>query len=210
VRLPLLIAAGALALAIGALLLASLRGGSGPERNATELDSGPFVGSEPPAGITLPAFSLVDEAGRAVTDQSLRGRVAVVTFLDAQCTEACPVIGEVAARAVDRLAPDERRQVAIVGISVDPTEDTPAEIEAFLQRHRATGKLSYLVGGERELTRVWRDFGVLSVAVSGDDDIHSAPVRVYGRDGEWLATLNAGADLTVDALVHDIRTALGE
>jgi len=209
VRLLLVIAAGALALATGALLLASLRDGSG-SGDAAELGSGPFVGSEPPAGITLPSFSLVDEAGRAVTDGSLRGSVAVVTFLDAQCTDACPVIGEIAARAVDRLTPDERRQVAIVGISVDPAEDPPAEVDAFLQRHRATGKLSYLVGGERELTRVWRDFGVLSVAVSGDDDIHSAPVRIYGADGEWVATLNAGADLTVDALVHDIRVALDE
>jgi len=205
-RLLLVLAAGALALAIGILLVSSQFGGSD---DVAAPAASPFVGSVPPAGIELPAFALTDESGETVTDESLRGRVAVVTFLDAQCTEACPVIGEVAARAVDRLEPDERARVAVVGISVDPAEDTPSEVDAFLVRHRAQGRLTYLVGAEDELARVWRDFGVLSVVVSGDDDLHSAPVRIYDCDGEWLATLHSGADLTVDALVHDIRVALG-
>lgn len=209
-RLLLAIAAGALALATGAVLVVVLTGGSGGDVGGAPLDGGPYTGSEAPPGIALPSFSLVDEQGRPVSDGDLRGRVAVVTFLDAQCRDACPVIGEITARAVDRLAPDERQRVTVVGITVDPAEDTPAEVAGFLRRHRAQGRISYLVGDEDELTRVWRDFGVLSVAVSGDDDIHSAPVRIYGPDGEWLATLNAGADLTVDALVHDVRVALGE
>jgi protein SCO1/2 len=204
-RMLLLLAAGAFALAIGILLVASQVGGS-DEAAAPAVS--PFLGSVPPAGIELPAFALVDETGEPVTDESLRGRVAVVTFLDAQCREACPVIGEIAARAVDRLEPAEREQVAVVGISVDPAEDTPAEIDAFLRRHRARARLAYLVGDAAEMTRVWRDFGVLSVVVSGDDDLHSAPVRIYSREGEWLTTLHSGADLTVDALVHDMRVAL--
>ena len=207
-RLLLVAVAGALAAAVGAVLLVSLAGGR--DEGSSSVGGGPYVGSEAPPGIELPRFSLVDERGRSVSDDDLRGRVAVVTFLDAQCADAGPVIGEIAARSVDLLEPGERDQVAVVGITVDPAEDTPAEVAAFLRRHRADGRLAYLVGDEAELTRVWRDFGVLSVVVSGDDDIHSAPVRIYGRDGEWRTTLHSGADLTVDALVHDVRVALDE
>jgi hypothetical protein len=55
---------------------------------------------------------------------------------------------------------------------------------------------------------LWQTFQVLSSFESGDPDTHSAPVRVYGRDGVWLATLHADADLTASSLVHDVRVAL--
>jgi len=33
-------------------------------------------------------------------------------------------------------------------------------------------------------------------------------VRIYDRDGVWVSTLHAGADLTTENLVHDVRVAL--
>jgi protein SCO1 len=206
-RFVLAIAAGAIVLAAGILLVASQVGGGDGTAAA---GPSPFTGSVPPKGIELPSFALTDETGAPVTDADLRGRIAVVTFLDAQCEEACPVIGEITARADDRLEPSEREQVAIVGITVDPAGDTPDRVAAFLRRHRANGRLSYLVGDEKELTRVWRDFSVLPVVASSGHDIHSAPVRIYGRDGEWLTTLNSGVDLSVESLVHDVRAALDQ
>ena len=49
---------------------------------------------------------------------------------------------------------------------------------------------------------------MLATALSGDDSLHSAPVRIYSRDGEWLSTLYAGSTLTAANLVHDLRLAL--
>jgi hypothetical protein len=49
---------------------------------------------------------------------------------------------------------------------------------------------------------------VLSALESGDADTHSAPVRIYGRNGRWLATQHAGVDLSAANLVHDISLAL--
>jgi hypothetical protein len=55
---------------------------------------------------------------------------------------------------------------------------------------------------------VWKAFHVLSALDSGDADTHSAPVRVFDPEGEWVATLHAGADLTPGNLAHDVREAL--
>jgi hypothetical protein len=33
-------------------------------------------------------------------------------------------------------------------------------------------------------------------------------VRIYDREGVWVATLHAGVDLSEDNLLHDIRAAL--
>ena len=115
------------------------------------------------------------------------------------------------ARTLDGLTQDERRDVRAVAISTDPAEDTERNVRSFLVRNRAVGRLLYLGGGqpESELRAVWNEFKVLSSLESGEDTLHSAPVRIYDRHGEWVATLHAGADLTEESLAHDIRVALG-
>jgi cytochrome oxidase Cu insertion factor (SCO1/SenC/PrrC family) len=170
-----------------------------------------YVGSQPPPGIALAGFSLRNYDGRMVRSAELRGGVVLLTFLDSQCTESCPVIAWTVARALDALAPAERDQVTAVAISSDPSEDTPGAVRRFLERNTARGRLLYLGAGQpvEVLRAVWGRFDVLSSLESGKDSLHSAPVRVYDRDGEWVATLHAGADLTPANVLHDLRLALG-
>jgi cytochrome oxidase Cu insertion factor (SCO1/SenC/PrrC family) len=167
-----------------------------------------YRGSEPPAGIRLPEFALRDQNGQVVRSAELAGKVALVTFLDSQCTEACPVIAAHVAQALEALMPAERARVEAVAISTDPAEDTRESVRDFLGRQRALEHLRYLVGPESELRPLWRTFQILSSLETGEDTVHSAPVRIY-QDGVWVATLHAGADLTPANLVHDIRVALG-
>lgn len=167
-----------------------------------------FLGSRPPADIEAPDFTLPDQTGTPVSMRALRGKVVLVTFLDSQCTESCPVIAGHVARGLKLLSGDERRSVVALALSTDPEEDTPASVRSFLHKNRAEGELRYLVAAESELRPVWRAFNILASADSGIDELHSAPVRIYGRDGVWLATLHAGVDLTPENLAHDIRVAL--
>lgn len=169
---------------------------------------GAYRGSTPPPGIALPSFAARDHLGRPVRSEELRGKVVVLTLLDSQCVESCPVIASVLARSLDSLPDDERRRVAAVAVSTDPAEDTRVAVTRFLRERRAVGRFEYLVAPEPEIRRLWRELQVLSSFETGDDNLHSAPVRVYGAEGEWLSTLHAGADLTEESLVHDVRLAL--
>jgi cytochrome oxidase Cu insertion factor (SCO1/SenC/PrrC family) len=173
--------------------------------------SGQFRGSEPPDGIAMPDFALRNYDGRLVSSEDLRGRVSLLTFLDSQCTESCPLIAWTVARTLDSLTAAEREALRAVAISADPAEDTRASVRSFLVRNRAVGRVLYLGGGERvgKLSSVWNEFQVLSSFESGHDTLHSAPVRIYDRRGVWVATLHAGADLTQANLAHDLRVALG-
>jgi protein SCO1/2 len=200
-----LVIASAIGLAVAAIVTASFAGGSSPAEGDSR-----YRGSEPPAGIAMPEFSLRNYDGRLIRSGALRGRVTVLTFLDSQCTESCPVIAWTVARALGRLTPAEQKDVQAVAISTDPAEDTRASVRTFLAFNRATGRLWYVGGGEpeRKLRKVWKAFYVLSSLESGQDTLHSAPVRVYDRTGTWVATLHAGADLTEANLAHDIRAAL--
>jgi cytochrome oxidase Cu insertion factor (SCO1/SenC/PrrC family) len=196
---------GLAALAIG-LGIAAKSDSAGRPRTDGE---GPYRGSEPPGGIELVDFALRNHTGELVRSSALRKDVLVLTFLDSQCTESCPIIASQIGRALDLLTSEERGRVVAIAISTDPKEDDPGSVRAFLVRHRALGKLHYAGGAEAEskLRPLWKRFNILSSLESGEDTLHSAPVRIYD-DGVWVATLHAGVDLTPANLVHDVRVAL--
>jgi protein SCO1/2 len=173
-----------------------------------EDDTASYRGSPPPPGIMLGQFELRDYTGVRVSREDLKGKVVLLTFLESKCKEACPIIASQVARTIERLPPEERRQVVAVAISTHPTDDTPASVGAFLRKQRAEGKLHYLIGSEQELRPIWQRFGVLSALDSGDADTHSASVHLYDRRGEWVASLHPGIDLTPANLVHDVSVAL--
>lgn len=167
-----------------------------------------YRGSRPPKEIDLPTFTLFDENGAQVRSEDVAGKVVVVTFLDAQCTDACPIVAGLIARAVDGLSAEQRAQVAVLGISVDPSEDTPAAVKQFLAQHRATGRIRYLTAPQPVMEPLWDAFKVLPTVRTGDDSLHSIPVEVYDKKGIWRSTFSVNADLTSRNLEHDIRVAL--
>jgi cytochrome oxidase Cu insertion factor (SCO1/SenC/PrrC family) len=188
------------------------RDGSDAARDTAALNQrteGAFRGSEPPTEIELVDFSLRDHDGAVVRSASLREKVVLLTFLDSQCTESCPILASQIGRTLELLSASERRRVFALAISTDPKEDTAASVRAFLRRNRALGKLHYVGGREPEpkLRRIWKQFHILSSLESGEDTLHSAPVRIYAG-GVWVATLHAGVDLTPANLAHDVRVAL--
>jgi protein SCO1/2 len=171
-------------------------------------DGADFRGSEPPDGLALPAFSLHDDEGRVVRSGELRDKAVAVTFLDTRCTEACPIIAAQVGQAVRALG-DHASHVEALAISVDPLRDTPAEVDAFLERYRAKGALRYLNGSVAELRPVWKAFAVAAAHDTGNPNMHSAPVRIFDRRGQWRSTLHPGVDLTPQSLAHDLRVASG-
>ncbi|HEX7254782.1 MAG TPA: SCO family protein [Gaiellaceae bacterium] len=196
-RIALLLAAllGALAVVLGFVLT----------RDGGEVD---FRGSRPPEGLTMPAFAVVTGSG-TVSSDGLRGKAVAVTFLDTQCTEACPIVAAQIGDAV-RLLGEDREQVVALAFSVDPVNDTPARIDSFLRRFRALDELQYVGGTVAQLRPVWQDFQILASADTGDSNMHSAPVRVYDPEGRWRSTLHPGVDLSAPNLVHDLRAALDD
>jgi protein SCO1 len=198
VRIILLAAAllGALVVVIGLVLT----------RDGEEAD---FRGSRPPEGLAMPQFAVDTGGGWTVSSDALRGKAVAVTFLDTQCTEACPIAARQLGDAVRMLGEDRERVVALA-FSVDPLNDTPASIRSFLRRNRALDELRYVDGPVSSLRPVWRAFKILPSHETGNSNMHSVPVRVYDPGGRWRSTLHPGVDLTPANLAHDLQEALRE
>lgn len=201
-RLATAVVAGIVMVALGAIagVLIASRG---------ESDPASYRGSPPPPGIVLPSLDLRDYTGARVRSRALKGKVVLVTFLETKCKEACPIIASQIGKGLELLGPGERRSVVAIAISVHPGDDTPASVRQFLRKHQVEGDLRYLIGSEGELRPIWNDFQILPALDTGDADTHSASVRIFNRDGEWVSTLHAGVDLTPENLAHDLVAAQG-
>ncbi len=77
-------------------------------------------------------FSLVDGAGKRVTDRDFRGKLMLVFFGYTHCPDVCPTELQNMADVMDRLGPGAEK-VAPIFISVDPKRDTPAAVAKLCQ-----------------------------------------------------------------------------
>jgi cytochrome oxidase Cu insertion factor (SCO1/SenC/PrrC family) len=104
-----------------------------------------------------PSFDLTDELGRPVSIAGLRGRSAIVTFIDPVCRDLCPL----EARVLMQVARDlGTRAPALVAVSVNPPADTRANFQKDARVWGLTPSWRWAVGTQAELARVWRDYDV--------------------------------------------------
>jgi protein SCO1/2 len=97
-----------------------------------------------------PGFALVDQAGRIVTSEDLRGSVVVYSFGYAECGSACDAtyatIHDVQARLAEQDLPEEA-PVEFVTISLDPERDSPQQLASFVASDGlAAGNWRFLTG----------------------------------------------------------------
>jgi len=152
-----------------------------------------------PAGLRpAPNFSLIDTQGRRFSLASLRGRPVVLTFMDSQCHQECPLEGRALAAGF-RLVPRAERPV-VVAVSVNPWEDTPASARRAIRRFGLGGyQWRWLLGTRAQLARVWRKYRIEVRRTSGDiehtDALYLVDRKGYERAGmvypflpTWIST----------------------
>ncbi len=139
-----------------------------------------------PAGLRqAPEFSLPDQAGRRFTLASLRGRPAILAFMDSHCHQECPLEGRALAAAF-RMVPRAERPV-VVAVSVNPWEDTPASARRAIERFGlAPFEWRWLLGSKATLAPVWRKYGIEVRRTAGDVE-HTDAIYLIDAQGDERA-----------------------
>ena len=142
--------------------------------------------------------------GQPVNLVDYRGKAVFITFVYVHCPDICPVIVSNMRAAQEALGP-KARDVQFIAVSVDPENDTPEAVAAFLKARQMTGRMQYLIGSRPELERTWANWDIISKndpkAKIPDEVEHSALVYGISADGE-LTTLYPG-DFKPEWIVHD-------
>src|SRR3954468_22018058 len=100
-----------------------------------------------PPGARAPDFALSAQDGARGSAAALRGRPVVYTFIYSHCRDTCPATVQSIRGALDDLG----RAVPVLGISVDPGNDTPASAKRFLNQQHMTGRMQFLLGSRQKL-----------------------------------------------------------
>ncbi|HDZ58147.1 MAG TPA: SCO family protein [Pseudomonas xinjiangensis] len=151
-------------------------------------------------------FKLIDENGREVSAEDYLGQPTLLFFGFTNCPDVCPTTLAQLAGAAQRLDEDERKDVQILFVSVDPARDDPQSLNRYTD---AFGPQVIGLTGDKAaldaLTNRYRTTYVYGKKdESGDYDVsHSGAVFAFDRKGEVRLLIRASDPM--DAVVADLR-----
>ncbi|HEY8802953.1 MAG TPA: SCO family protein [Candidatus Dormibacteraeota bacterium] len=155
-------------------------------------------------------FHLVDSAGQPRSLADYRGKVVMLFFGYTNCPDECPTTLAKMAQAVDRLGADAKRVQGLFA-TVDPDRDSPATVARYA---RAFHPSFVGLSADRAATAVTaKEFKVFYEGQKADDRgfytvDHASGIFVFDGDGRLRVFM--GANVWVDAMVHDLRLLLKE
>jgi cytochrome oxidase Cu insertion factor (SCO1/SenC/PrrC family) len=129
-----------------------------------------------------PGFTLHDQQGRPTSLQQFRGKVVVLTFIDPECTQLCPLTTRSMIGALKLLGPGAASQVQLLGIDANPLKTRVEDVADYTRTHELEGKWRFLTGSRAELEKIWKAYHVY-VAVEKNDIEHTAVVFVIDQQG---------------------------
>lgn len=188
------------------LALVVIAGGVGvfwSARNATSANQ-PYEGTELD-GIA-PDFRLLDQNGSTVSLSDFQEKVVVLTFMDSQCKDTCPITGAHFRQAYKQLNQNEVEQVVFLGVNVNVEANIVADV---LETTRAwhmdeIPSWHFLTGEVGVLEPVWKDYGVAAIPSQDGTSIMHTPgtflIDPSGKKRWYISTPFSAEDGSEPAL----------
>lgn len=152
---------------------------------ALSLAAGTVLNARP-----APAIHLADQSGAMISLDQFRGKVILLTFMDATCTQECPITAQYLDWTAQFLGA-HASQVAWLAVTVNPT-NTPAQANDFMTKNQVVVPLHLLLGTQAQLAPVWKAYGIQVVppAEPGGDVAHTIVTYVIDRTGHEREVLD--------------------
>lgn len=144
-------------------------------------------GGPGPSAIGGP-FKLIDQNGKPITDQDMKGRPYLVFFGYTHCPDVCPTTLFDVSEVMHALGKDADRTAALF-ITVDPERDTPAVLKDYLSSfdphlRGATGERKAVEAAEK----AYRVYAKKIPTDHGDYSMdHTALVYLMDKQGRFVA-----------------------
>ena len=164
--------------------------------------------SDLPKLFPVPNAQLIDENGKPVSLDSMKGFVTVYDFIFTNCSGTCPIMTTNMRELTEKVTRDA--PVRFVSISVDPTRDTPDALKAYAKRVRNDDRWVFLTGKREDIVKLSVEGFKLAAGdpmPGGEPLLHSSKFAVADKTGvvrEYYGGTDGEAPEHVAATVRDL------
>ena len=160
-------------------------------------------------------FKLNGKDGAEVRLDQLQGKVVLFLFGFTHCANICPTSLTNLADVYQALTPEERKQVQVVFVSVDPNRDTPQTLEQYVTSFDPS--FLGLTGPKSAIDQTVLAYGGSYEMVAGSTNQpndysvnHSAYTYLINPSGKFELLYGNEKLIDVQHMVADIRAVLRE
>lgn len=196
-----------IAFAVVAVLIAA-GGGYATYRYLTT-EAAPVVAASTGSPSIESEFDLVDQEGRAVRDEDLRGKWQLVFFGFTHCPDICPMALTNISAVLQELGPEATRDLQPLLVTVDPERDTPPVLKDYLASFDP--RILALTGTPEQTAAALKGFRVYAAKQPLGDGGYTMDhsTFVYLMDQEGRYAMHFLAQLPVEEMATRLRERLG-
>ncbi len=142
-----------------------------------------------------PEFRLTDQHGQSLTLSYFRGKVVVLSFIDPECVDVCPVLSA-EFRDASTLLGAKNANVAFLAVNVNPYHASTADMFAYSTAHglNSLENWHFVSGSASALKAIWHDYGIMVKPVPTGDIQHSSFVFFIDKTGHEVYLAGATAN----------------
>ena len=197
---------------IGLLACASILGGGVAIVCAWTLGFSAFtsysyaLNSAGPLPRAAPDIAFVDQFGNERRLASLQGRRVLLHAFYGTCVTVCPIVIEQLREIYSDLSAEQRRELVILSISVDPVRDTTDQLADLWREEGAFEGWIMARPADRSIDRVAQEFGIWVFAKNDGTINHSADLFLIDPGGRIVRVISPQSNS--DRIRHDLEKYL--
>lgn len=152
-------------------------------------------------------LKLTDSEGTTFSLDKFRGKLLLVNFFFAHCPDVCPPQTAALNTVLNKLGKFEQDSVHFVSITIDPDNDTKAELQKYKKQFSIKGNnWSFARTDKENLAKLGKHFGALSDDPKKPLD-HRARLFLIKDDGTYLLSYEA-APVDIERMTRDLTDAV--
>lgn len=170
----------------------------------------------------VPAFSLTNQNGETVTNETYKGKVYVAEFFFTTCPDICPIMNRNMVKVQDKFYgnPD----FGIASFTINPKHDTSQVLKEYAENYKVTNPNWHMLTGDKEAIYELSNAGfhIYAQEVLDSDTVfeHSGMFALIDKEGNIRSRMDENGNpliyydgldnATVQLLIEDISVLLKE
>jgi len=143
----------------------------------------------PPNSVYQLQVSVEDQFGDVSGLDRYRGNPVLVTMFYATCPHVCPMLISTIQLTESKLSAEERADLRVLTISIDPERDTPEKLLETLERHSVDrDRWSMVRSDPDDLRTIAGVFGVRYKKLPDGEFNHTTRIMLLDREGVPVAS----------------------